>query len=164
MVKYLNVKITIFWNMTPYILVMCYRRFRRACCVFAINSIQLQLSPVLPNLCSWSSTVEWPTIAPWPYIFVVNRRWRGTLIRNNVQQHDLSAVNKTDFNITADLWDGKVFLDFSVLFPQLYGKYQGITSKDGARPVLSQLVTWSFYVLFLSIVLFYILFVCKCVL
>jgi hypothetical protein len=36
---------------------------------------------------------------------------------------------------------------FSVLFPQLWGKCQGITSQDGARPPLSQIVV-QFYVLF----------------
>ena len=36
---------------------------------------------------------------------------------------------------------------FSVLFPQLYGKCQGITRQDGARPTLSQIVVL-FYVLF----------------
>ena len=47
---------------------------------------------------------------------------------------------------------------FSVLFPQLLDKCQGITSQDGARPALSQ-----------SVVLFYVLFVlcrsvyCLCV-
>ena len=69
---------------------------------FAISSVHLPLSPLLSNLCSWSSTVEWPTITPWPYIFVGNRRRKGTLILNNVQQHDLSAINKIYFSITAD--------------------------------------------------------------
>jgi len=32
--KYLNVKVTFFWNTTSYGLVICYRRFRWACCVF----------------------------------------------------------------------------------------------------------------------------------
>ena len=40
---------------------------------------------------------------------------------------------------------------FSVLFPQLQDKCQGITSQDGARPALSQIV-----------VLFYVLFVLCC--
>ena len=106
-----NVKVTVFWNMTPYTLVICYRRFRSACHLF---SSPVAVTSVL-NLCSWSSIVEWPTIAPWLYSFVVNRRRRGTLIRNNVQQHDLSTrfhnINKIDFNLTADSWDGKVFLD-----------------------------------------------------
>ena len=109
--QYLNVKVTVFWNMTPYILAIYYRRFRRAAAYFAISSVHLPLLPELPILCSWSSIVEWPTIAPWPHIFVVNRRTKWALIRNNVQQHDLSAINKTDFNLTTDLWDGKVFLD-----------------------------------------------------
>ena len=37
---------------------------------------------------------------------------------------------------------------FSVLFPQFYGKCQGITSQDGARPALSQIAVL-FYVLFI---------------
>jgi len=40
-----------------------------------------------------------------------------------------------------------------MLFPQLLGKCQGITSQDGARSALSQIL-----------VFFYVLFVCKCVL
>jgi len=44
---------------------------------------------------------------------------------------------------------------FSVLFPQLYGKRQGKTHKDGARPALF-LVVVLFYVFF---VLLYVLFV-----
>jgi len=71
---------------------------------------------------------------------VVNRRRKGALILNNVQQHELSTkfhnINKNDFNITAELRDVKVFLDFSVLFPQLESKCQGITTKDGARPAV----------------------------
>jgi hypothetical protein len=47
-----------------------------------------------------------------------------------------------------------VFLDaatltgFSVFFPRLYGKCQGITSQDGARPALFQLLCCSMYCLF----------------
>ena len=37
---------------------------------------------------------------------------------------------------------------FSVLFPQLWGKCQGITRKDGARPALFQTFFVLFYVLF----------------
>ena len=40
-----------------------------------------------------------------------------------------------------------------MVFPQLWGKCQGKTCKDGARPALFQIF-----------VLFYVLFVCKCVL
>jgi hypothetical protein len=43
-----------------------------------------------------------------------------------------------------------------VLFPQLQGKCQGKTRKDGARTALS--VVW------LLFVLFYVVLVCKCVL
>jgi hypothetical protein len=43
-----------------------------------------------------------------------------------------------------------------VLFPQLLGKCQGKTRKDGARTVLN--AVW------LLFVLFYVVFVCKCVL
>jgi hypothetical protein len=50
---------------------------------------------------------------------------------------------------------------FSVLFPQLYGKCQGITSQDGARPALPNCCVVLCIVCFVS---FYILFVCKCVL
>jgi len=56
------------------------------------------------------------------------------------------------------LWRGYPDWGFSVLFPQLKGKCQGITSQDGARPALSQIF-----------VLFYVLFVlcrsvyCSCV-
>jgi hypothetical protein len=55
---------------------------------------------------------------------------------------------------------------FSVPFPQLYGKCQRITCKDGARPALFPItnLTVLFYILFVSTVLFYVLFVCKCVL
>jgi hypothetical protein len=49
---------------------------------------------------------------------------------------------------------------FSVLFPQLYGKCQGKTRKDGARPALFH-VSCCVVRLF---VLFYVLFVSKCVL
>jgi len=42
---------------------------------------------------------------------------------------------------------------FPSFFPQLLGKCQDKTRKDGARPAL-----------FLTFVLFYVLFVCKCVL
>ena len=50
---------------------------------------------------------------------------------------------------------------FSVLFPQLYGKCQGKTRKDGARPPLFQIL---FVLCIACFVLFYVLFVCKCVL
>jgi len=60
---------------------------------------------------------------------------------------------------------------FSVLFPQLWGKYQGITRKDGTRPALFPI---SLTTLgsnprkpsppTLLTVSFYVLFVCKCVL
>jgi len=43
-----------------------------------------------------------------------------------------------------------------VLFPQLYGKCQGKTRKDGARLALFHMSCY--------FVLFYVLFVCKCVL
>jgi hypothetical protein len=51
---------------------------------------------------------------------------------------------------------------FSRLFPQLSGKFHGITCKDGARPArfpirLLPVLFW------LLLVLFYALFVCKCV-
>jgi hypothetical protein len=55
--------------------------------------------------------------------------------------------------------------DFSVLFPQFYGKFQSITPKDGARPALT-----NFFLFFLLLCtnvpfsVFRILFVCKCVL
>ena len=57
---------------------------------------------------------------------------------------------------------------FSVLFPQLLGKCQGKTRKDGARPSLF-LIFVLFYVFFCAVcivyfVSFYVLFVCKCVL
>jgi hypothetical protein len=48
---------------------------------------------------------------------------------------------------------------FSVLFPQLWGKCQGIPRKDGARSAL-----FLINVLFVPIVLFCVLFVCQCVL
>ena len=41
-----NVKVTVFWNATPYTLAICYRRFRRAAAYFAISSVHLPLSPV----------------------------------------------------------------------------------------------------------------------
>jgi hypothetical protein len=48
---------------------------------------------------------------------------------------------------------------FSVLFPQLYGKCQGIIRKDGARPALPN---FSFLcIIFLSVLC--VLLVCKCV-
>ena len=63
---------------------------------------------------------------------------------------------------------------FSVLFPQLYSKCQGIPRKDGARPALFLIseLCCSMYcfvsITFCSInclfVFFYVLFVCKCVL
>ena len=128
-------KVTIFWSMTSYRLVMCYRRFRRACCLFRHSSVQLPLSPVVPNLCSRSSTIEWPIIAPRPYIFVINRRRKGALIRNNVQQHDLSAINKIDFNITAELWDVEVFLDW---LESDFGWLVTSQSRQGLQPWHSQ--------------------------
>jgi len=52
-------------------------------------------------------------------------------------------------------------LGFSVLFPQLEGKCQAKTRKDGARPALLQ----NFWVLcILCFVSFCVLFLCKCVL
>jgi hypothetical protein len=46
-----------------------------------------------------------------------------------------------------------------VLFPQLYGKCQGITRQDGAWPALFQLnFCFSMYLFFM----FYVLFVCFC--
>ena len=53
-----------------------------------------------------------------------------------------------------------------MLFPQLQGKCQGIIRKDGARPALFpiRLLIVLFCVLFVSIVLFYVLFAYKCVL
>jgi len=58
--------------------------------------------------------------------------------------------------------------DFSVLFPQLYGKRQGKTRKDGARPALF-LIFVLFYVFcvvlcIVCFVSFSVLFVCICVL
>jgi hypothetical protein len=50
---------------------------------------------------------------------------------------------------------------FSVLFPQLWGKCQGIIRKDWARPTLFQTVIRD---VLLLIVMFYVLSVCKCVL
>jgi hypothetical protein len=57
--------------------------------------------------------------------------------------------------------------DFSVLFPQLWDKFQGKTRKDWARPALFQIVICVVFVIcvvLLLIVMFYVLFVCKCVL
>jgi hypothetical protein len=51
---------------------------------------------------------------------------------------------------------------FSVLFPQLYSKCQGITSQDGARPALFQ--NCCVVLCIVCFVSFYVLFVCKCVL
>jgi hypothetical protein len=56
-----------------------------------------------------------------------------------------------------------------VLFPQLYGKCQGKTRKDGARPALSHIICYLccsvvICVVGLLFVLFCVLFVCKCVL
>jgi len=50
-----------------------------------------------------------------------------------------------------------------MLFPQLYGKCQGKTRKDGARPALFHILV-CICVVRLLFVLFYVLFVCKCVL
>jgi hypothetical protein len=49
-----------------------------------------------------------------------------------------------------------------VLFPQLKGKYQGITRKDGARPALFQ--NFCVVLCIVCFVSFCVLFVCKCVL
>jgi hypothetical protein len=49
---------------------------------------------------------------------------------------------------------------FSVLFPQLYGKCQGITRQDGARPA----VFLNFCVVLCIFLSFCVLCVCKCVL
>ena len=51
---------------------------------------------------------------------------------------------------------------FSVLFPQLWGKCQGITSQDGARPALFQ--NCCVVLCIVCFVSFCLLFVCKCVL
>ena len=51
---------------------------------------------------------------------------------------------------------------FSVLFPWLWGKCQGITSQDGARPALFQ--NCCVILCIVCFVSFYVLFVCKCVL
>ena len=57
---------------------------------------------------------------------------------------------------------------FSVLFPQLLDKCQGKTRKDGTRPALFQsscyLCCSVVICVLLLFVLFYVLFVCKCVL
>ena len=50
-----------------------------------------------------------------------------------------------------------------MLFPQLYGKCQVITHKDGARPALFP-IRLLIVLFLLLIVLSYVLFVCKCVL
>jgi hypothetical protein len=51
---------------------------------------------------------------------------------------------------------------FSVLFPQLEGKCQGIISQDEARPALFQ--NCCVVLCIVCFVSFYVLFVCKCVL
>ena len=51
---------------------------------------------------------------------------------------------------------------FSVLFPRLWGKCQGITHQDGARPALFQNCCVALCIV--CFVSFYVLFVCKCVL
>ena len=51
---------------------------------------------------------------------------------------------------------------FSVVFPQLYGKCQGITSQDGARPALFR--NCCVVLCIVCFVSFCVLFVCKCVL
>jgi hypothetical protein len=58
-----------------------------------------------------------------------------------------------------------------VLFPQLLGKYQAITRKDGARPALPKLVNFFIVMYFNFLIVMYVpfsvfcvLFVCKCVL
>jgi hypothetical protein len=51
---------------------------------------------------------------------------------------------------------------FSVLFPQLYGKWQGKTRTDGARPAL--FLNFCVVLCIFCFVPFCVLFVCKCVL
>jgi hypothetical protein len=53
------------------------------------------------------------------------------------------------------------WLRFFIPFPQLYGKCQGKTRKDGARSALFHI---SLNLCCSDVVLFYVLFVCKCVL
>jgi hypothetical protein len=53
---------------------------------------------------------------------------------------------------------------FSVLFPQLQGKCQGVTGKYGARPALPKLVLNLLIVMYVLFSVFCVLFVCKCVL
>ena len=53
-------------------------------------------------------------------------------------------------------------LSFSVLFPRLWGKCQGITSQEGARPAL--FLNWCVVLRIVCYVSFYVLFLCKCVL
>jgi len=54
------------------------------------------------------------------------------------------------------------FRGFSVLFPKLWGKCQGITRQNGARPALSQ--KCCVVLCIVCFVSFCVLFVCKCVL
>jgi hypothetical protein len=55
--------------------------------------------------------------------------------------------------------------DFSVHFPQLQGKCQDKSRKDGARPALFQIICYlCCSVVICVVLLFYILFMCKCVL
>ena len=49
-----------------------------------------------------------------------------------------------------------------MFFPRLYGKCQGITIQDGARPTLFQ--NYCVVLCIICFVSFYVLFVCKCVL
>jgi hypothetical protein len=51
---------------------------------------------------------------------------------------------------------------FSVLFPQLYGKCQGSTRKDGVRPAL--FLNFCVLLCIVCFVSFCVLFLCKCVL
>ena len=88
-----------------------------------------------------------------------------------LMQHDVTAKTKRCYysetsgnRFTLQLpWSLLGYPDgvFSVLFPQLKGKRPGKTRKDGHGPHSSKLVICVVLLLF---VLFYVLFVCKCVL
>jgi hypothetical protein len=79
----------------------------------------------------------------------------GLCLKNNAKWHSSCQL----------AFSGYPDWDFSVLFPQLQGKCQGISRKDGARSALFLISEQCCSIhCFVSIVLFYVLFVCKCVL
>jgi len=127
---------------------------------------------IIPQAVTQSSAPE-----DWQNNYPKNVELTG-IINKPLLLHLVGCLYYLYFNFFLDLLN-KVF---SELFAQLYGKCQGYTRKEGARPALLQIscylccsvvicavllllcCTVVICVVLLLFVLFYVLFVCKCVL